>query len=98
MFNWAESKAQGWRAIVVMKDGTESLVVVGMSSSQIRANYVNALEEMFEDDRAGQKQIETIRLEQWYGAPDAGRWTEKNVLRNPFVPKDTAKEKLSKAA
>jgi hypothetical protein len=32
------------------------------------------------------------RLEQWYGAPDAGRWTHKNTLRIPD------KAKLAKAA
>ena len=92
MFDLSESKAQGWRAIAVLEDGTEALVMIGMSSAQIRAGYVSALEEMFEDEPDGIGSVTDIRLEQWYGAPDAGRWTQKNTLRNP------AKVKMAKAA
>lgn len=92
MLELSESKAQGWRAIAVMEDGSEALVTIGMSSAQIRANYVSALEEMFEDEPDALEKVGEIRLEQWYGAPDAGRWTQKNTLRNP------AKVKLAKAS
>jgi hypothetical protein len=92
MFDLSESKAQGWRAIAVLEDGSEALVMIGMSSAQIRAGYVSALEEMFEEEPEGVAAITDIRLEQWYGAPDAGRWIQKNTLRNP------AKVKLAKAA
>ena len=37
MFDLSESKAQGWRAIAVLEDGSEALVMIGMSSAQIRA-------------------------------------------------------------
>jgi hypothetical protein len=47
---------------------------------------------MFEEEPEGVAAITDIRLEQWYGAPDAGRWIQKNTLRNP------AKVKLAKAA
>jgi hypothetical protein len=92
MFDLSESKAQGWRAIAVLEDGSEALVMIGMSSAQIRAGYVAALQEMFEEEPGGVSGVTDIRLEQWYGAPDAGRWTHKNTLRIPD------KAKLAKAA
>jgi hypothetical protein len=92
MFDLSESKAQGWRAIAVLDDGSEALVMIGMSSAQIRAGYVAALQEMFEEEPGGVAGVSDIRLEQWYGAPDAGRWTHKNTLRIPD------KAKLAKAA
>ena len=92
MFDLSESKAQGWRAIAVPEDGSEALVMIGMSSAQIRAGYVAALQEMLEEEPDGVACVTDIRLEQWYGAPDAGRWTHKNTLRIPD------KAKLAKAA
>ena len=92
MFDLSESKAQGWRAIAVLDDGSEALVMIGMSSAQIRAGYVAAFHEMFEEEPGGVAGVSDIRLEQWYGAPDAGRWTHKNTLRIPD------KAKLAKAA
>lgn len=77
-----ESKAQGWRAIAKFKDGSEALLYVGMSGTIVRAGYQAALKEFDEDEI---EQISDIRLEQWYGAPDAGKWMDKAKLRIPAM-------------
>jgi hypothetical protein len=76
-----ESKAQGWRAIARFQDGSEALLFVGMSGTQVRSGYQAALTELF--DEGEQEQVNEIRLEQWYGAPDAGKWMDKAKLRIP---------------
>jgi hypothetical protein len=76
-----ESKAQGWRAIAKLQGGGEALLYVGMSGTQVRAGYTAALQELFDEDE--QDAVTEIRLEQWYGAPDAGKWIDKAKLRVP---------------
>lgn len=76
-----ESKAQGWRAIARFTDGTESLLYVGMSGTQVRSGYQASLQELFSEEE--QETVSEIRLEQWYGAPDAGKWVDKAKLRIP---------------
>jgi hypothetical protein len=76
-----ESKAQGWRAIAKFQDGTEALLFVGMSGTQVRAGYQASLNELFDGEE--QENVTEIRLEQWYGAPDAGKWMDKAKLRIP---------------
>lgn len=81
MFVQVEEKAQGWRAVAVLESGVEALVFVGRSSSHVRSNYAEALTELFdEDERDG---ITVIRLQQWQGTPDAGKWNNKAELRMP---------------
>lgn len=75
-----ESKAQGWRAVAVI-DGQDALLYVGRSSTQVRAGYVEAFNELLEVEE--RDAVSTIRLEQWQGAPDAGKWLEKAELRIP---------------
>ncbi len=75
-----ESKAQGWRAIAVI-DGAEALIFVGRSSTQVRGGYVEAFNELLDEEE--REAVSTIRLEQWQGAPDAGKWIEKAELRIP---------------
>jgi hypothetical protein len=77
-----EEKAQGWRAIAVMKGGAECLLFVGRSSKNIREEYVAAFQELLEDDE--QEAVQDIQLQQWQGAPDAGRWITKAELRHPL--------------
>jgi hypothetical protein len=81
MFAIAESKAQGWRAVAVFEDGSESLLFVGMSSTQIRSGYASSFRELL--DAEERDSVREIRIEQWYGAPDAGKWMEKGKLRIP---------------
>lgn len=81
----SESKAQGWRAVAVLGDGVEALLYVGRSSKQVRDGYAEAFNEFFdEEEREG---ITTIRLQQWQGTPDAGKWLDKNELRVPAPAK-----------
>jgi hypothetical protein len=85
-----ESKAQGWRALAVLEDGREALLFVGRSSTQVRSGYVEAFTELLEDE--DKEIVSVIRLQQWQGAPDAGKWCDKAELRLPN------KAKLAQAA
>jgi hypothetical protein len=76
-----ESKAQGWRAVAKFADGSEALLYVGMSGTQVRQGYGSSLQELFDEGET--ERVSEIRLEQWYGAPDAGKWMEKGKLRVP---------------
>ena len=75
-----ESKAQGWRAVAVL-NGQEALLFVGRSSTQVRAGYPDAFAELLDGDE--KDAVDTIKLQQWQGAPDAGKWLDKNELRVP---------------
>ena len=75
-----ESKAQGWRAVAVL-NGQEALLFVGRSSTQVRAGYSDAFAELLDSDE--KDGVEVIRLQQWQGAPDAGKWLDKAELRLP---------------
>ena len=76
-----ESKAQGWRAVAVFDDRGDALIFVGRSSTQVRQGYVDAYLSAIADE--GWEEATAIRMEQWSGAPDAGRWVEKTTLRVP---------------
>lgn len=76
-----ESKAQGWRAVAVFDGGAEALVFVGRSSTHVRQEYVEAYLEALEEDE--REQVTAIQLQQWSGAPDAGRWVLKSNLKLP---------------
>jgi len=85
MFVQTESKAQGWRAVAVFQDGTEALVFVGRSSTQVREGYSEAFLEQFEEDE--RENTSSMNLQQWHGTPDAGKWMNKAVLRMPVSAK-----------
>ena len=76
-----ESMAQGWRAVAVFQDQTEALLFVGRSSTQVRGGYAEAYNEQLEADE--REVVATIKLQQWQGAPDAGKWLDKAELRLP---------------
>ena len=76
-----ESKAQGWRALAKFADGSEALLYVGMSGTQVRAGYGQSLQSIYAEGECDL--VSEISLEQWYGAPDAGKWMEKAKLRIP---------------
>ena len=81
MFHQTEEKAQGWRAVAVLEGRGECLLYVGRSSTQVRAGYPDAYAELLDDE---EKDLVTgIQLQQWQGAPDAGRWVNKNDLKVP---------------
>lgn len=81
MFIQTESKAQGWRALAVLDGTAEALLFVGRSSTQVRAGYAEAFAELFEDDE--KERTTAIKLQQWQGTPDAGKWLDKAELRLP---------------
>ena len=78
-----ESKAQGWRAVAVFDDRADALIFVGRSSTQVRQEYVEAFMELFDEQE--REHATAIQLQQWSGAPDAGRWVHKANLRLPTI-------------
>lgn len=76
-----ESKPQGWRALAISEDGTERLLYVGRSSTQVRAGYVSAFMELLDDEE--RESVINIQLQRWTGAPDAGKWVEQAKLTLP---------------
>jgi hypothetical protein len=82
MFYQTEDKAQGWRAMVTFRDGrSEALLLLGQSSTRIRGGYIAAFNEVLDEEE--RSQAETISLQQWEGAADAGRWKHKTSLKVP---------------
>jgi hypothetical protein len=77
----SESKAQGWRAVAVFDDRPDALIFVGRSSTQVRQEYADAFMELLDDEE--REHVTTIQLQQWSGAPDAGRWVLKSTLKVP---------------
>jgi hypothetical protein len=80
-----ESKAQGWRAVAVFDDRPDALIFVGRSSTQVRQEYVEAFLELYDEEE--REHVTSIQLQQWSGAPDAGRWVHKTNLRLPTPAK-----------
>lgn len=76
-----ESKAQLWRAIAVFDDRPDALLFVGRSSTHVRQEYVQAFAEVLDEEE--REHVTTVQLQQWNGAPDAGRWVLKNELKVP---------------
>lgn len=77
----SESKAQGWRAIAVFKNGTEGLLYVGRSTVQVRENYRAAWAEVF--TLPERKSVQRIVLQRWNGTPDCGGWQNQADLPIP---------------
>jgi hypothetical protein len=80
-----ESKAQGWRAVAVFDDRGDALIFVGRSSTHVRQEYAESFLEYLDDEE--REHVTTIQLQQWSGAPDAGRWINKAVLKVPGAVK-----------
>jgi len=81
-----ESKPQGWRAVAMFDDGrSEALLYLGRSSTQVRAGYVEAFLEILDDEE--RDHVESIALQRWHGAPDAGRWMPQSTLKAPVPAK-----------
>lgn len=81
MFYHTEAKPQGWRAVAVFDDRDDCLLYLGRSSTQVRAGYVDAFLELLDDEERAH--VQSISLQRWHGAPDAGRWLHQNVLKVP---------------
>ena len=76
-----ESKASNWRAVVVFDDRPDALLYVGRSSTQVRQEYVESFLELLDDEERAHASV--IQMQQWAGAPDAGRWEHKSDLKLP---------------
>jgi len=76
-----ESKAQGWRAVAVFDDRPDALIYVGRSSTQVRQEFAEAFLEVLDEEE--RNHVTALQLQQWSGAPDAGRWILKNPLKLP---------------
>lgn len=76
-----ESKAQGWRALAKFEDGREALLLIGRSSTAVRQGYLESYNDLLDDEE--REQVESISLQCWAGAPDAGCWEHKTALKVP---------------
>ena len=86
MFYQTEAKPQGWRALAAFDDDrAECLLYLGRSSTQVRAGYVEAFDGLLDDEEKDRTTV--IRLQQWQGTPDAGKWLDKAELRLPNAAK-----------
>jgi hypothetical protein len=82
MFHQTEAKAQGWRAMAVFDDGrAEALLLIGRSSTQVRAGYIESFMDLLDDEE--REHVGSIALQRWHGAPDAGRWMHQTNLKVP---------------
>jgi hypothetical protein len=85
-----EAKPQCWRAVAIFDDRPEALLYLHRSSPQVRAGVRQAfLDVLDEEERA---HVQSISLQRWHGAPDAGRWMHQSSLPVP------TKEKLALSA
>lgn len=81
-----EAKPQIWRAVAIFEDGApEALLYLGRSSSQVRTGYVDAFQELLDDDE--RSRVTSVALQRWNGAPDAGRWMHQSNLKVPVSMK-----------
>jgi hypothetical protein len=86
MIYQTETKAQGWRAMAIFDDGrAEALILLGRSSTQVRTGYTASYVELLDDEE--REHVESISLQRWHGAPDAGCWMHQTVLKVPVNAK-----------
>ncbi len=81
-FYYTEAKPQSWRAVAVFDDGRyDQLLYLNRSSAQIRAGYRQAFFELLDEEERAH--VKSVSLQQWEGAPDAGRWIPRSTLVLP---------------
>ena len=88
MIYQTEAKPQGWRAMAVFGDGSQRLIYLGRSSTQVRAGFPSAYFEVLDDEE--REQVKGISLQRWQGAADAGRWLHQTNLNIPAKVKVVA--------
>src|SRR5437868_3820650 len=79
-----ETKLQSWRALAIFEDGSECLIFLGRSTTQVRAGYATAFTEILEPDERAR--VQSVAMQCWDGAPDEGRWVTKTTLNVPLRP------------
>jgi hypothetical protein len=87
VFYPSEEKPQTWRALAVFADRSERLLYLGRSTTQVRAGYAGAYEELLDEDEKAR--VCGISLQCWHGAPDRGHWIPKTILGLPSAAKTT---------
>jgi len=85
-----EAKPQCWRAVAVFDDRPEALLYLHRSSPQVRAGVRQAFFEVLDEEERAH--VQSISLQRWHGAADAGRWMQQATMAVP------TKEKLTVAA
>ncbi len=86
MFYQTEAKAQGWRAVAIFDDERgEALILLGRSSTQVRTGYIESYTDLLDEEE--REHVQTIALQRWQGAPDAGRWMHQTNLKVPSSAK-----------
>jgi hypothetical protein len=63
-----ETKLQGWRALAIFENGSECLIYLGRSTTQVRAGYAAAFNDILDEDERAQ--VKRISLQCWEGAAD----------------------------
>jgi hypothetical protein len=81
MFHYTEEKFQGWRALAVLEDGSQRLLYVGRSTTQVRDGYAAAFAELLDEGERGR--VRSIALEHWQGVADQGCWVARTPLAIP---------------
>jgi hypothetical protein len=81
MFYHTESKPQGWRAIAVFDDRGDRLIYLGRSSTQVRAGFAEAFNEVLDEEERAH--VVSVSLQRWQGTPDSGRWLQQSSLPVP---------------
>lgn len=79
-----EPKAQRWRAVAVLRDGSEALLCLGGSIGQVRETYSEPWFELLAEDV--RKATHEIHLQKWDGLPDRGEWVTQSRLPLPTTP------------
>jgi hypothetical protein len=81
-----EAKPQCWRAVAIFEDRPEALLYLHRSSPQVRAGVKQAFFDVLDEEERGR--VQSISLQRWNGAPDAGRWQHQTSL--PLPSRDKA--------
>lgn len=78
-----ESKAQNWRALAILDDGSQALLCLGGSIVQVRQMYREPWFDLFDEEV--RNRVEEIELQKWSGAPDRGEWQTTDNLPIPLA-------------
>lgn len=76
-----EPKAQRWRALAVLDDGTEALLCLGQTVAQVRETYQLAWRSVFPPEV--RTNVLEVVLQKWVGTPDFGSWQIQTPLPLP---------------
>ncbi len=72
--------------MALFDDGrAEALILLGRSSTQVRNGYAASFTELLDEEE--REHVESISLQRWHGAPDAGCWMHQTELKVPAMAK-----------